>query len=760
MNNHKFIRFQPAKIPTYQLEDLPRNPYDKIHDYFMHALNTDLLSEKSKKETQIKNTFHAFLFSLQFYSAVIAKNDMKSFYKMQAIDLNFLKEGYFRLAHFSTPQFIPVDELTQVLGKSLYLQLLRKYSDAPGGRNRLGVMPNKYLVDYVYETPKTKKQFSSAFYSFMKTVCQNALGGKQIKYEQFKIIIGSHFYPYFGDEWFSHLQRQYKYNPAPLSQLDDFHKLKNAISKDTITQIANSDLSDNFLMHIQLSNQRSPKEVETLNIVLGSAEEQEGRRIKYNPIFSDIKNLINKYYIEKKPITLRNELYNLAIEKERKNDIPFKKWANYKEQLYDTEIGAGVSNTFLYSTTAHWLREILKKNRKLEKETLLGYLRTIQILLNEHPDSYVFDLNEKNVLATSDNRSYQISTHNALATHFHSYQSFMKSIGIISKVIPKSKIFDYRIISRNTYMLTNNDVENILGVLKKWGETDEISRLSYYVVIIEILFAFRVQTTTMIKLNSFEYDLREYGRITITCPPNKKRKAFTSSPIQSNLDETLFKELIEYSNERKQFCSENNIKINQNTELFDSEVFNLNEHNKRMDLIFDYLKIQVRKITETEEEFLYIENNGEEHLINYPTRNHAFRHYAANRWLSKGIDIHMIRDYLNHKQVTTTINNYLHGLHFIVFEKFKAIDRTNLYETKLKKKTLLSLLGLNNTANNQLKKIINNFESKQMNAFSYQIKHVNLLCSFLLDTELSELQIDYIEDFEYSGKIFIEPYQL
>ena len=38
------------------------------------------------------------------------------------------------------------------------------------------------------------------------------------------------------------------------------------------------------------------------------------------------------------------------------------------------------------------LSEILKKNRKMKKETLLGYVRTIQKLMNDYPDQYVFDL--------------------------------------------------------------------------------------------------------------------------------------------------------------------------------------------------------------------------------------------------------------------------------------------------------------------------------------------------------------------------------
>jgi site-specific recombinase XerD len=332
----------------------------------------------------------------------------------------------------------------------------------------------------------------------------------------------------------------------------------------------------------------------------------------------------------------------------------------------------------------------------------------------------------------------------------------MKSINIIDKVIPKSELYNFRIISRNTYMLTNNDIENILGILKKMGETDEFCRLSYYVVITELLFAFRVQSATEIKLDSFETDLREFGRVIITCPANKKRNAFTSAPIQSNLDRTLLLELIEYLNERKQFLFENKIKIDKNTPLFDPKIFYLRKHNKVLTQIFDFLEIQVPKITESEEEFLFLENNGEEHLINYPTINHAFRHYAANRWLSLGVNIHLIRDYLNHKQVTTTINNYLHGIHLQVFEKFNQIDRNNLYEFKLKKKTILALIGLNNSAHNQLSKIISDYEILNNTIFKYQIDDINLLCSYLLNMEFSALQKGCLEGLTYSGRIYIQ----
>ena len=221
------------------------------------------------------------LYSLcNFFRLPSQKKDLESLYKTQAIDLNFLESGFFRLAHFSTPQFIPVDKLTQFLGKSVYIQLLRKYSIAPGGPNRLGIIPNKLLVDYIHGKNTTKKKFSSSYYAFVNRICNKALGVKTISLELFNTVIGSHFYPYFGDEWFSHLLRQYKYNPAPLSQLEDFHNLKNKISKENITAIANSEKTKKFLNSLQPSKQRTTKSKKPPKIIYDYEEYPEDSRIK------------------------------------------------------------------------------------------------------------------------------------------------------------------------------------------------------------------------------------------------------------------------------------------------------------------------------------------------------------------------------------------------------------------------------------------------------------------------------------------------
>ena len=42
----------------------------------------------------------------------------------------------------------------------------------------------------------------------------------------------------------------------------------------------------------------------------------------YNPFLSEIKDLINTYYVEKKPFNLRKELHNLAVKKERNSKYP------------------------------------------------------------------------------------------------------------------------------------------------------------------------------------------------------------------------------------------------------------------------------------------------------------------------------------------------------------------------------------------------------------------------------------------------------
>ena len=45
MNNTKFIRYLPAKMKTHLLLDLPADPYEKIRQKFLDALNNDLISD-------------------------------------------------------------------------------------------------------------------------------------------------------------------------------------------------------------------------------------------------------------------------------------------------------------------------------------------------------------------------------------------------------------------------------------------------------------------------------------------------------------------------------------------------------------------------------------------------------------------------------------------------------------------------------------------------------------------------------------------
>lgn len=262
------------------------------------------------------------------------------------------------------------------------------------------------------------------------------------------------------------------------------------------------------------------------------------------------------------------------------------------------------NDLIILSSVARWLIYLIKM-RKLEPSGVAGKMYIILNIAGKFPGRLPFRSYHDHLDELKEHGGYARSTLQDNLITLQLYRKFVRTkLGCnVSQGIKWTELIDYF----QPTLLTCDELEQILGCLRQFGDMGE---LAYYAVILQVLFGSRGSSTCNVRIDGYSGS----GFMpTVTVPNTKKRDAFDSQRGPDEEERALLEEI---------------------------DVL----HKQRL-----------KETSGDDKQPLFATIAGEK--LTYARHRRLF-----NRWLAKkGYSIRVIRDRLNHRQDSTSVESYLHG---------------------------------------------------------------------------------------------------
>jgi hypothetical protein len=171
------------------------------------------------------------------------------------------------------------------------------------------------------------------------------------------------------------------------------------------------------------------------------------------------------------------------------------------------------------------------------------------------------------------------------------------------------------------------------------------ARLTYHGTLLQVLFGLRSKSALHVRINGLA---NLDGQLpSVLAPPTKGRQAFDSQIPAEHLDRGMLAIMEAFRRER----------------LVQAD----GDGSQYLLAAPDGTPLDYRQYCTTLERAMRMTGNRIQVGGRYAS-THLLRHYAANRWLALGLPLRLIRDYMNHRQDSTTVGSYLHAVSFKLAE--------------------------------------------------------------------------------------------
>jgi len=660
------------RLPLEAFDGIPLDAFERLCRVLRDRIaKTPFDVDSMSKEDRITELFFIFLASLQLFSLIAGRKTSKRvLMRLTLRTLRNITDGILHLSVRAGEVFKHLHPVSVVLGQALVVHLGRGRGK---GRRRVGLIPGK-----IWFTPLFKlvnglpaKRLWSSYLLWLQALGEAAGFEKALTYKRFLVIIQREAYNQLGIDEKSLLEIHndvWPYNPAPNEQSEAFWDLTQSLDFAHIAAIASRGDLAAYLKEpkaLRIYRRLEPPEK---TLLLGPATSPRP------PYLADVQNVIAAYHRddrEKKRSVARADAQAALKQISQKARQRFDNLGVKSDRI----VGRTQFEITLRWMIASWLVAAL--DMKISPKSLSGRLTTMNRLLSDFPGQMPQFLEEDDFKSFCENHAYIASSANRHLRNLDDFRAFVNEVlgQIIHPNFHASKLYRYASTIRTVKILTRFELQNVLGCLK----LNELhGELAYYAVLLQICFGLRSKSALEIKIDGILDLLGDTP--TIVIPPIKRRMAAEPQYNAAHLDQGVLRALDAFLQKRLAQAQ------GDTRQLFiasaDGQGLSSNQYME-----------SVNKAMWLSDQWAFEEVKGQV--------THWFRHYAANRWLALGLTVEQIRDYLNHRQSSTTLESYIHSTNFVTSEKL-SIDQ--IPDFQIRSKGVAFLLGITTRQLRELKK--------------------------------------------------------
>jgi site-specific recombinase XerD len=621
----------------------PIDGYERLRDVLVHRITT-------RPGSEFSDLYFLFLASIQLLSGIGGREVKSALLQLTDHSLREVADGWLYIPRYGGEIPKKLDVLSQLLGSALLVRLSRGIGK---GHNRVGPTPHSLLHPVLAEQG-TSSEIWEGYRGWLKELGSEAGFVFPLAHRHFNEIITHHFYSQLEEEHKSLIELQidlWPHNPAPVRQKDHFWDLAKPLVFEQIEAFASGEVDGSRLQTPAIHTAPSPgsylildapdlsflDEIKEVVTVYASHKKKPGARVRRR--FREWLAQISEF-ASRELDTLPGEQISISGEEERRIVL---RWL-----------------------IAGWLADEFS-GKGAAPNTISGKFSILRVLLTEFPEMMPYHLGEVQMQVIRDKRRLARSTFNKYLTVLDHFQKYARASLEAKAEQPFAfpRIYQYAVQIQEVQLVTRPELEEILGFLKS---RQGVKGLAYYASLLQVSFGFRAQSVLELRLDGVKNLTGRYA--SALAQPIKSRAAFDAQQPIAYIDPGISRELAKFIDIRRKETKDHSkllLATKENQAL---------TYQQYRQVVADAMRVAGVMVTK----------------LPFDQSTHLFRHYAANRWQALGLHLRLIRDLMNHRHDSTTVQSYLHGISFVL-EK-QLFPRTIVPDISFRQTAVAAMIGL------------------------------------------------------------------